>query len=67
MALQGEQGLAELALITPELSFPLKVWAALSQQHPGDLKPLLQWLQEEIEQICTSGGRCLQDSALVYL
>ena len=47
--LQGEQGPAEPVLLAPEHSFPPEVWAAFFEQHPQDLEPLFQWLQEEIE------------------
>ena len=48
--LQDEQGPAEPVLIPPEHSFPAEVWAAFFKEHPEDLEPLLQWLQEEIQQ-----------------
>ncbi|XP_031465983.1 uncharacterized protein LOC116239885 [Phasianus colchicus] len=49
--LQDEQGPAEPVLIPPEHSFPAEVWAAFFREHPEDLEPLLQWLQEEIQQV----------------
>ncbi|XP_042695203.1 uncharacterized protein LOC122171582 [Centrocercus urophasianus] len=48
--LQEEQGPAEPVLIPPEHSFPAEVWAAFFREHQEDLEPLLQWLQEEIQQ-----------------
>lgn len=50
--LQGEQVSAEPVLPHPEHNFPYEVWAAFFEEHPEDLKPLLQWLQEEIKRIC---------------
>ncbi|XP_021244537.1 uncharacterized protein LOC110394824 [Numida meleagris] len=49
--LQDEQGPAEPVLIPPEHSFPAEVWAAFFKGHPEDLAPLLQWLQEEIQEV----------------
>ncbi|XP_019472086.1 uncharacterized protein LOC109368277 [Meleagris gallopavo] len=49
--LQDEQGPAEPVLIPPEHNFPAEVWAAFFHQHPEDLAPLLQWLQEEIREM----------------
>lgn len=34
-----------------ELSFSPEVSAALLWEHPGDLKPLFQWLQQELEMV----------------
>ena len=53
--LQGEQESAEPVLLHPEHNFPHEVWAAVFEEHPEDLKPLLQWHQEEINRICGSG------------
>ncbi|XP_015710073.1 uncharacterized protein LOC107309635 [Coturnix japonica] len=52
--LQDEQGPAEPVLIPPEHNFPAEVWAAFFQDHPEDLGPLLQWLQEEIQQVSSN-------------
>lgn len=52
--LQDEQGPAEPVLIPPEHNFPAEVWAAFFDEHPEDLAPLLQWLQEEIEEVSSS-------------
>ncbi|XP_031459690.1 uncharacterized protein LOC116235603 [Phasianus colchicus] len=49
--LQDEQGPAEQVLIPPEHDFPAEVWAAFFDQHPEDLAPLLNWLQQEIREM----------------
>ncbi|XP_021243539.1 uncharacterized protein LOC110394150 [Numida meleagris] len=54
-ALQGEQEPAEPILLPPEYSFPPEIWAAFFQEHPQDLRPLLQWLQKEIRSMTVDG------------
>ena len=46
---EQQQGTAEPQLEAPEHGFPPQVWADFFQGHPGDLEPLLRWLQQELE------------------
>ena len=46
-----ERGSAEPQLEAPERGFPAEVWADFFRGDPGDLEPLLRWLQRELEDI----------------
>ena len=48
---EEEQGSAEPQLEAPEPGFPAEVWIDFFQGDPGDLEPLLQWLQQELRNI----------------
>ncbi|NXK45957.1 TOPRS ligase, partial [Chauna torquata] len=51
---QDEQGGVGPVLRAPERSFPPEVWAAFFREHPGNIEPLLAWLQQELEMISGS-------------
>ena len=48
---EEEQGSAQPQLVAPEHGFPPQVWADFFRGDPGDLEPLLGWLQQELENI----------------
>ncbi|XP_021270909.1 uncharacterized protein LOC110407479 [Numida meleagris] len=48
---EDEEGSAQPQLVAPEQGFRPEVWADFFRGNPGDLEPLLQWLQQELERI----------------
>ncbi|XP_072207958.1 uncharacterized protein [Excalfactoria chinensis] len=48
---EDEQGSAQPQLVAAEHGFPAEVWADFFRGDPGDLGPLLRWIQQELEGI----------------